>query len=70
MSGGSDLPRLELRRLRNTWIATHLQAMGFREFLTAAGIRQTQTLFDIAAREPEPDLDEIIAALDRGHGCS
>ncbi len=61
----SELPRLEPRRLRNTWLATHLRRMGFTEFLVAAGITRSQTLFDLNKREPQPTAEQVIETLTR-----
>lgn len=49
LSGGADLPRLELGRLRSTWLAAVGEAIGLRAFMDAAGIACSQRLGDIAA---------------------
>jgi integrase len=49
LSVGTDLPRLELGRLRSTWLAAVAQAIGLRAFMDAAGIACSQRLGDITA---------------------
>lgn len=38
LSGGADLPRIEIARLRATWLTEVAQAIGLRAFLDAAGV--------------------------------
>lgn len=59
LSGGGDLPRLEVGRLRSTWLATVAETIGLRALLDAAGIACPQRLGDIAAHLPP--LDETTA---------
>jgi integrase len=47
LSGGEDLARLEIPRLRSTWLARVAQAMGLRAFMDAAGIVCSQRLGDV-----------------------
>ncbi len=63
LSGGMDLPRLELSRLRATWLATQAQALGLPAFFAAAGISHSQLLCDLVARLPVPTEDESVRLL-------
>ena len=47
LCGGADLPRLELSRLRATWLALVASRIGLATFLYAAGITCSQHLGDI-----------------------
>ncbi len=47
LCGGADLPRLEIPRLRSTWLATLAGAIGLRAFMDAAGIVCSQRLGDV-----------------------
>jgi hypothetical protein len=49
LAGGTDLPALDVRRLRSTWLARCAEDLGLRAFLDAAGVRCTQGLGDIVA---------------------
>jgi integrase len=49
LSGGHDLPRLELGRLRSTWLTSVAELIGLRAFMEAAGVVCSQRLGDIAA---------------------
>lgn len=49
LSGGVDLPRLELGRLRATWLAAVATAIGLPTFMAAAGITCSQHLGDVVA---------------------
>jgi len=63
LSGGADLPRLELGRLRSTWLAAVAEAIGLRAFLDAAGVVCSQRLGDIAASLPTLDEAAAVALL-------
>lgn len=54
LSGGADLPRLDVARLRSTWLVSVAGAIGLRAFMDAAGVRCSQRLGDLVA-----DLDPI-----------
>ena len=49
LSGGADLPRLELARLRSTWLCELAGLMGLGAFMAAAGVGCSQRLGDIVA---------------------
>jgi len=66
LSGGTDLGRLDVGRLRATWLATHLQRLGLGALLAAAGISCSQRLGDLAAHLPALDEATMVALLGGG----
>lgn len=46
---GSDLPRLDTRRLRSSWLCAVGELVGLRAFMDAAGITCSQRLGDLVA---------------------
>ena len=63
LSGGEDLPRLELGRLRSTWLTQVAESIGLRAFLDAAGVVCSQRLGDIAADLPPMSEEQSVALL-------
>lgn len=63
LAGGTDLPRLDTGRLRSTWLAAVAHQLGIGAFLTAAGIRCSQRLGDIAASLPSAEEAEVVRLL-------
>jgi hypothetical protein len=63
LSGGADLPRLELGRLRSTWLTAVAEAIGLRAFMDAAGIACSQRLGDIAATVAPRGEPDTVALL-------
>lgn len=63
LSGGRDLPRLEMGRLRSTWLASAAETIGLRAFMDAAGIACSQRLGDIVAGLPRADEATAVAIL-------
>jgi hypothetical protein len=61
--GGTDLPRLDTGRLRSTWLAEHLLALGVPALLRAAGISCSQRLGDLCRHLPEVDDEEMVTLL-------
>lgn len=60
LAGGADLPRLQLPRLRSTWLGAVAADMGLRAFLDAAGVVCSQRLGDVAAGlPPVPEADAV-----------
>jgi hypothetical protein len=59
IKGGDHLPRLEIGRLRATWFARQLEALGVDALLAGAGIRTTNALFDLTRRMPTPSSERI-----------
>ena len=49
LSGGADLARLELGRLRATWLAEVADGLGLATFMAVAGISCSQRLGDVVA---------------------
>jgi integrase len=66
LSGGSGLPRLEMGRLRSTWLADCAQGLGLATFMAAAGITCSQRLGDIIAALPPGDEATAVALLGGG----
>jgi hypothetical protein len=67
LSGGGDLPRLELPRLRATWLATVAELIGLPTFMTAAGISCSQRLGDVVGRLAPGGEAEAVVLL--GGSC-
>jgi hypothetical protein len=63
LAGGSDLARLDVGRLRSTWLAEHLERLGLVALLGAAGITCSQRLGDLAARVDPPDETTMVEIL-------
>jgi integrase len=68
LSGGADLARLEVARLRSTWLAELAAAIGLKAFMAAAGVDISQRLGDIAAGlAPLPEAEAV--GLLGGRSC-
>ena len=65
-SGGADLGRPELARLRATWLATQAEALGLPALFAAAGISHSQLLCDLVAQLPRPSEAESVRRLGGG----
>lgn len=63
LAGGADLPRLEVGRLRSTWLAEQLARLGVDALLSAAGLRCSQRLGDLARHLPALDEANLVARL-------
>ncbi|MFZ0664176.1 MAG: hypothetical protein WAM97_00360 [Acidimicrobiales bacterium] len=63
MSRGTDLERLNLSRLRSTWLVACARDIGLGTFLAAAGVRCSQRLGDLAAHLDPGDLQRSIEVL-------
>ena len=57
LAGGRDLPRLDISRLRATWLCEVAETIGLKAFMDAAGITCTQRLGDLLG-----DLGEVTEA--------
>lgn len=66
--GGTGLPRLEVGRLRATWLTEVARALGLRAFMGAAGVDCSQRLGDIVAGLPPPEEGQAVALLG-GRSC-
>ncbi|MDA8312589.1 MAG: hypothetical protein M0Z46_18670 [Actinomycetota bacterium] len=63
LSGGRDLPRLEIARLRATWLVAVAETIGLKAFMDAAGITCSQRLGDLVAHLVSPDEHDAVALL-------
>jgi hypothetical protein len=63
LSGGSGLPRLEVPRLRSTWLAEAAQLLGLATFMHAAAISCSQRPGDIIATLQPGTEAEAVALL-------
>ncbi|MGH9300507.1 MAG: hypothetical protein ACRD0E_01350 [Acidimicrobiales bacterium] len=63
LAGGKDLPRLELGRLRATWLVGVARQIGLRDFMDAAGIICSQRLGDLIATLPGSTEPEVVSLL-------
>ena len=63
LAGGADLPRIEIGRLRATWLCEVAERIGLGAFMEAAGITCSQRLGDLVATLDAVDLDEAVAVL-------
>ncbi len=63
LAGGGGLARLEVARLRATWLTEVASLVGLQAFMAAAGSSCSQRLGDIAARLPVMGEDEAVALL-------
>jgi integrase len=60
LSGGTGLPRLQVTRLRASWLRDCAQLLGLATFLHAAGISCSQRLGDVVATlEPAGEAEAI-----------
>jgi hypothetical protein len=66
LSGGADLARLSIRRLRSTWLAALAERLGIATLLAAAGVSCTQRLGDLCAGLPVGTEAEAVALLGGG----
>ena len=63
LAGGAELPRLEVARLRATWLTEVAEVIGLRAFMDAAGITCSQRLGDLVARLSPEDEARAVAVL-------
>lgn len=63
LAGGADLDRIDLGRLRSTWLAAVAMTIGLRAFMDAAGIVCSQRLGDIVAGLPPTHETRAVAIL-------
>lgn len=63
LAGGADLPRLEIPRLRSTWLAEVAGRIGLAAFMAAAGISCSQRLGDVVGRLCLPEEDSVVGLL-------
>lgn len=60
---GTDLARLDVGRLRSTWLATHLGHLGLAALFQAAGVVCSQRLGDLARQLPRLDEAALVSVL-------
>ncbi len=63
LAGGTDLARLDLGRLRATWLVSVAGHIGLRAFMDAAGICCSQRLGDLIATLAAPSEPEAVSVL-------
>jgi integrase len=63
LAGGTDLPHLDVGRLRATWLAEQLGRLGVPQLLAAAGVRYSQRIWDLAAALDAGDEAALIERL-------
>lgn len=63
LAGGRELPRIEIGRLRATWLCEIAQGIGLKAFMEAAGITCSQRLGDLVASLDAVGTDEAVALL-------
>ncbi|MGH8296392.1 MAG: hypothetical protein ACRETZ_13005 [Steroidobacteraceae bacterium] len=63
LSGGDDLPRLDIARLRSTWMCEVAGNIGLKAFMDAAGITCSQRLGDLVATLGEMGEADAVALL-------
>ena len=66
LSGGADLPRLDIARLRATWLCEVAEAIGLRGFMDAAGIVCSQRLGDLISHLEVMTEARCVALIGRG----
>jgi integrase len=66
LAGGQDLGRLELSRLRSSFLVAMAAQIGLRAFMDAAGISCSQRLGDLVARLARPTEEQAVALFNRG----
>lgn len=60
LAGGIDLPGLDMRRLRSTWLTSAAEAIGLNAFMSAAGVDCSQRLGDIVSYlAPASEADSV-----------
>lgn len=63
LAGGRDLPRIEIARLRATWLCEVAETIGLKAFMEAAGITCSQRLGDLVAHLASSSEEEAVARL-------
>lgn len=63
VAGGADVGRIDVGRLRSTWLAGHLETLGLAALFAAAGITTSQRLGELARQLRVPDEATLIERL-------
>ncbi len=66
LAGGRDLPRIEIARLRASWLCEVAGAIGLRAFMDAAGITCSQRLGDLVLHLDALEETMAVALLGAG----
>ncbi len=68
LAGGIDLPPLDLRRMRSTWLIFVAEVIGLQAFMAAAGVNCSQRLGDIVSFLPPVGEEDSVRLLS-GRRC-
>jgi len=63
LAGGRDLPRLDISRLRATWLCEVADAIGLKAFMDAAGVVCSQRLGDVVGHLAKVTEPRAVALL-------
>jgi integrase len=63
LSGGNDLGRMSVSRMRATWLSECARLIGLRAFMDAAGISCSQRLGDIVSHLDAPSEQDAVSLL-------
>ena len=66
LAGGDDLARIDLSRLRSSFLVAVAAKIGLRAFMDAAGITCSQRLGDLVATLPSPTEQQAVGLLCQG----
>jgi len=66
LAGGDDLARIDLSRLRSSFLVAMAAKIGLRAFMDAAGITCSQRLGDLVATLPSPTEQQAVDLLCQG----
>lgn len=66
LAGGDDLARIDLSRLRSSFLVAMAAKIGLRTFMDAAGITCSQRLGDLVATLPSPTEQQAVGLLCQG----
>ncbi len=66
LAGGQDLGRIDLSRLRSSFLVALAAQIGLRGFMDAAGISCSQRLGDLVAKLASPSEEQAVALFSRG----
>ena len=59
----TSLPRLDVRRLRDTWIQRQVDFIGLKHLCSAMGLPANTRVLSVLKNLPEPSLEDVIRAL-------
>jgi integrase len=70
LSGGADLGRLSVPRLRASFLTALIESAGLPEVLSAAGLSDSKALFDIVSYLGRPTEEAVVAVIGALGGSS